>query len=114
MLRAWFWLKGHSLAILAALSAILLSIVYWQNQRKKIGSLKDAVKVQKARVQITEARTKKEIFKAQADDTREQEDELDKQILEKKKEAVEVRQKVDGLSDDEVEAEFSRLFDSRL
>ncbi len=114
VLRGWLWIKGHSLALMAALSAVLLSIVYWQNQRKKIGSLKDAVAVQKARVAITEAQTRKEIFKAQADNTRVQEGELDRIILAKKKEAVEVRQEVDGLSDDEVEAEFARLFDSRL
>lgn len=112
MKKAFEWVKGHALAVVSVLFAIAASIAYWQAQRRKIGSLKDAVTVERARTEIAKHEVKREMLKASADDTRVQEDELDKKIVAAKAKVVEVRTKAKELPDDQVAAEFDRLYGS--
>lgn len=106
------WVKGNALAVVSALLAIAMSVLYWQRKRAEIGSLKDAVTVERSLNKIAAHETKKEILKASADDTAHQEAELDIKIADAKKTVVEVRLKAKELPDDKVLAEFDRLYGS--
>jgi cbb3-type cytochrome oxidase cytochrome c subunit len=113
-LKAWSWIRGHLLSITSVVAAVAMSYAYWQSQRRKVGQLKDAVAVEKARGQIKEALAVKEEYKARAEDTEILEQLLDMDILEAKRTAVELREKVRGMLDEEVEDAFDRMFNSRL
>lgn len=114
LLKIWSWLKGNALAVVSVIAAIAVSIVFWQRQRQKIGSLKDAVAIEKAKTKISANTAKKEIYKASAENTEVEEKALDAEILASKRTVVALKTKAEALSDTEVEDAFSRLYDRRL
>lgn len=109
-MRAWTWLKDHALALVSVFAAIATAIAYWQFQRRRVGSLKDAVVVEKARTKIAKATAEKEMHKASAEDTGLQEAKLDDEIAAEKRKVVAITSYVERMSDDEVAAEFDRLY----
>lgn len=117
MKKAWEWLKAHITVVLGALSAILLGFLAWGAYNKRVGKLKDSIKVEKAMRDVAVLETKRdtaiarEAALADQDARLEARDgELDVAITEAKRAAVAAAEAVEGRTDAEVVDRFNELY----
>ncbi len=109
-MKAVSWLKDNITALLAglvALGGIVLGII-WHRQR--VSELKDANAVAVAQNKVAALDARREVLAEREEEFAEELVEVDKARVSIKREIVEVEKEVEGLSDDEVEAEFAKLF----
>lgn len=109
-MKALRWIKDHALAILGGIGAILAAVltVVWHRQR--VSDLKDAAAVAEAQTKVAALDARREVLAEREGEFAEELAEIDKTRATIKREIVEVEKEVEGLSDEEVEAEFAKLF----
>ena len=107
--RAVAWLCDNLWAVFAAVAAVLAAVLGWRAYRKKVGSLKDAVKVERARGRVRALKSKRETVEKRADAKREDIDEIDEKIRENKKAVVEAHKRTETMTSDEIEEAYKRL-----
>lgn len=107
--RAWAWLKKYSIALVAGVVSILGLAVWWtsrsQANRSRVADV--AVAVLKDRVGQLSARRDELLKQNKADDVKVVN--LDKQILANKRQAVALVKSIEGMTDEQVLAEFEHL-----
>lgn len=108
-LKAWNWIKDNVLGLVSGLAAILGVMFAYKYHKDKVGSLKDAVAVEKAKKDIARHEAKLEERLLQADAKEEEIVSLDDKVKASKRRVVEIEAGVKGLNDDEVADEFQRL-----
>lgn len=116
----WAWVREHAVAILGGLATVMLGFLTWGAYERKVGKLKDTIKVEKAlkSVAALEARRDAHIATESSladDDARLEAKDADlvAEIAEAKKAAVKAAESVEGRTDDEVVARFNTLYRRR-
>lgn len=109
IMKVWNWIKENVAAALSILGAILGVAAAYRYHKNKVGSLKDAVKVEKAKKDIARAEASKEAKLKEATSKELEVKKLDEKVQASKRRVVELETKVEGLSDEEVADEFQRL-----
>lgn len=107
--RAVAWLGDNLWALFAVIAAVLAAVLGWRTYRKKVGSLKDAVKVERARNKVSALEAKRKVVEERADVKREEIEGIDRKILDNKKAVVEAHKRTEAMDAAQVENEFRRL-----
>ena len=120
MKNAWAWIKANAVAMLGGLAAVLLGALAWGAYERKVGKLKDNVKVERAMKNVAALEAKRDAHMAaeaelsEADAQLEAKDaDLVVELAAAKKAVVEVVEVVEGRTDDEVVARFNALYRRR-
>jgi len=110
LLTAWRWVREHIEAVSVALIALLLGFIAWGAYSRKVDRLQDAVKVEKARVQVAALESKRASAEERADELAHEEVKLSTAIAAAQREAVAVREDVQGKTRDEIADRFNKLY----
>lgn len=113
MKNAWQWTREHVIALLAALAAILLGVLAWGTYDRKMGRLKDTVKVERAMTKIAKLEAKRAPLDAVEEVLVEKDAELELEITDAKREVVEAREEVKVRTNAEVVSRFNTLYPPR-
>jgi predicted Holliday junction resolvase-like endonuclease len=113
----WAWVKSHSSLVLGGLVSLLLAIITLGAYNRKVGRLKDALKVEEAMREVAalearrDAAVATEAQLADKDARRAAKDsDLDAKIAEAKRQAVAASEAVEGRTNEEVAARFNELY----
>lgn len=106
------WVKDHAVEILAAIGAVLLGFLAWGEYNRRVGRLKDSVKVERARVKVAALEAKRDEKVEQEVALAEKDEVLEKKIVEAKRKVVDAHERVEGRSDAEVVSRFNELYPS--
>lgn len=109
MKKVWAWLKKWGALILGALLAILGGGWLWQRHKRKLGAVKDELKVARAQKDIERLRGERKQLAERVGEKDERVKDIDKKLAHNEREIVEAHEGGEGLSDEEVRQEFSKL-----
>lgn len=107
--KVWSWLKSAGVWIALALGGLLTLGWVWRRQQAKIGQLKDEKALAVATAEMDKLRALREATAERVGEADEAIEILDQQIAEQKRKVVEAAGAGEGLSDEELEAEFKRV-----
>jgi len=110
MKKAWKWITEHWQVLLGALSAMVVGWLAWGAYERKVGKLKDAVKVEHAIGKIAKLETKRKVIQEKEKHAEEKDKQIAKEITKTQKEAIKVREEVETRSADEIAARFNQLY----
>ena len=108
--KAWEWIKEHWYVIVGAIGALVGGFIVYGSMHRKVGTLKDAVKVEKALSDIKRLEAKSAVLEKQEKTVEKKDVALKKQIVETKRKAVKAREDVDNRSDQEIADRFNELY----
>lgn len=106
---AWAWLRAHAWPIVVSLIAALGMGLLWQHHKRKLGSLKDLVEVEKAQREIAALKARREALLERAEEKQTEIVVIDERIAEHKRAIVAAHEEVDALDDDQIADAFARL-----
>jgi len=116
-MKAWNWLKENVTLVLAGLVTLLAGFLAWGAYERKVGRLKDNIKVEKARGEVAALEARRDMHigaeadLADADARLEAKDsDLEVAINKARREAVAASEEVEGRTDAEVAARFNELY----
>jgi len=107
--KAWAWVRDRAVVILTLIVSVLVAILAYKHYRKKVGSLKDAVTVERAKREVAALESRRDALSEQAGAADARVGEIDDKIRATRRRAVAVREEVAALSDDEVLERFEEL-----
>jgi 23S rRNA pseudoU1915 N3-methylase RlmH len=110
LLLAWRWMREHVEAVLVAVGALVLGFLAWGAYKRKVDRLTDAVKVERARVQVAALEATRRSHEVRAEELAKEEATLTEAINAAQREAVAVREETKGKSDEEIAARFNQLY----
>lgn len=110
LLVVWRWIREHVEAVAVAVVAVALGFLAWGAYRRKVDRLNDAIKVERARVQVAGLEAKREAHEKRADELAREDVKLTKSIEAAQREAVAVREDVKGKTNEEIAARFNDLY----
>jgi hypothetical protein len=103
------WIKNNVVAVLGFISVALAFIIYRKWKQDQVNSLKDALTVSKATKEIKALDAKREMIGERIEGREAEIVEIDKALNENKRAIIEARTGAEGLSSDEILAEYKRL-----
>lgn len=103
------WVWKHLAMVASAIVAVLLGVLAWGAYERKVGKLKDSIKVEKAKGQIAGLQARRKALIENAEGKQAEIQEVDRKLVENKRAIVEATEEVKDLTDDEIEDEFRRL-----
>jgi hypothetical protein len=109
VIRAWGWLRRNAVLLLGGVALLLGAYLLWRRHKGEIASLKDALKVERTRREIAVLQEQRRALVARDEAAEGQIEVIDVLLAENRRAAVENAKRVRGMTDDEVEQEFSRL-----
>ncbi len=109
MKRAWSWLRRNVVLLLGGVALLLGAYLLWRRHKDEVASLKDALKVERTRREISVLQEQRRALVERDEATEVQVEAVDALLSENRRTAVESVKRVRGLTDDEVEREFERL-----
>ena len=113
MKKAWAFVKKWGGAIFGALAALLLALLgvgwLWRKKQAEVGALKDELAVAEATKEIATLRARREEVAARVGEKDVEIKAIDAELAENQRKIVEAHEGGEGLSADEIAAEFSRL-----
>lgn len=117
MKLAWAWAKAHAALVLGSLVTLLLGFLAWGAYERKVGRLKDSIKVEQARRDVAALEAKRDVLMATEAKLADKDARLtardggvEVKIIEAKKQAVAARESVEGRTNEEIAARFNQLY----
>ncbi len=108
-MRALRWIGRNVSVILGGIAAVLVGFLAWGAYQRRVGGLKDSIKIEKAKGKIAALHAERVAVLTQADAKAEEVAEIDQALVENKKAIVAIHQEVKDLKDDEIADEFAKL-----
>lgn len=108
--KTWEWIKDHWYIVVGAIGALIGGFVVYGSMHRKVGSLKDAVKVEKALGEVKRLEAKSAVLEKQEKAVEKKDVVLEKKIVEEKRKAVKAREDVDQRTDQEIADRFNELY----
>jgi len=108
--KAWEWIKEHWYVVVGAIGALVGGFIVYGSMHRKVGNLKDAVKVEHALGEVKRLEAKSAVLEKQEKQVAKKDVALEKKIVETKKKAVKVREDVDQRTDQEIADRFNELY----
>lgn len=113
MSNAWQWIKKWGGAIFGALAAVLLVVLgagwVWRKKKAEVGALRDELALAEATKEIERLRALRKGVAERVGEKDQAIEEIDAQLAENQRKIVEAHEGGEGLSADEIVAEFERL-----
>lgn len=109
MKKVWLWIKNNVTAVLFTVVGVLGAGIFWRYRKRRIGELKDDVKVIKAQKEIAVFNAKREEITKQSNAKKEEIVKIDERLKANKREIVEAHEYAENLSDGQVEEEWKKL-----
>lgn len=110
LLAVWHWIREHVEAVSVAAIALLLGFIAWGAWRRQVNSLRDAIAVEKARARVAALEARREAHEARDAELEREENELTEALHAARRQAVAVREEVEGKSNEEIAARFNSLY----
>lgn len=107
--KAWPWLKKWGWAVLAVLGALAGAGWLWSARQRLLGNARDAELVAAARQRITDLQTMRNDIEARVGATDHLIASIDEQILDNKRQLVELHEGGDKVKDEDLERAFREL-----
>ena len=108
--KAWEWTKEHWYIVIGAIGALIGGFIVYGSMNRKVGTLKDAVKVEHALGEVKRLEAKSAVLEEQEKAVTKKDVALEKKIVETKKKAVQVREDVNQRTDQEIANRFNELY----
>jgi len=103
------WLREQAAAVLAVIAGVFGLSILWMWQRRVALDAEKRAEVAEARIEVERWEVELENELGQADADLKEAQFLEAQVIRTKRETVNMVRRVDGMSRDEVEAEFDAL-----
>ena len=113
MTKVFTWVKEHLSELLGTVVAIVLGYLAWGAYNRKVGRLKDAVKVEKAHSKVNKLTKKVAVNMAKEEQLTDDDKKLGEKILQAKREVVEAHDAVEKRTNAEVVARFNQLYPNK-
>jgi hypothetical protein len=116
--HALIWLRSNASAVFGALAAVFVGVWLWGLHKKRVGALKDAVGVEKAKSDVVRLKTQRDAHRAaekslegRSAAAADRDKKLEVKINAAHTRAVKARESVEGKSAAEIADRFNQLFD---
>lgn len=107
--NAWAWIRKHGAIVLGGLALLLGAYIIWRRYHDKLGSLSDALEVERARREIATLQERRDQLVARADSRALEVAAIEQEIVAQQRRAVEATYRVEAMTDEEVVEAFGRL-----
>ena len=111
--RAWGWTKRNAVALLSAIAVVLAGVLAWTTHRRRVGSLRDEIAVEKAGKLVAALDARREALAERDDDVAEEIAEVQRERTRVMREAVAIVDDVERMSDEQVVRAWQEIYRGR-
>ena len=109
LMKAWRWTTKNTQAAMAALVLVFGAGLAYTYHKRRLGSVKDLLAVEKAQKEIVALQTERKMLAGMGTTLQADLDVIDLRIDERKRTIVGLHEGAEGLDDNQVAEEFARL-----